>query len=272
MTADPDISRNVGLIEGRAGAVRPRVGIVLGSGLGPFADDVADAVAISYDDLDGFPAPGVGGHAGRLLLGRVSECPVAVLHGRAHLYESGRADAMAVPVRTLAALGCEALVLTNAAGSLREEAGPGSVMAITDHIGLTGVSPLFGATGDERFVNMVDAYDPNLRARLHAAATRIGLTLHDGVYAWFCGPHFETPAEIRAARMLGADAAGMSTAPECILARHAGLRVAALSILTNLAAGMGGAALSHGQTLAVAAAAAEDVRQLLRAFLEDWPG
>ncbi len=250
----------------------PRVGIVLGSGLGAFADDVADASEIRYDELEGFPKPGVGGHAGRLLLGTVSGTPVAVLHGRAHLYESGRADAMAVPVRTLAALGCAALVLTNAAGSLREEAGPGSVMAITDHIGLTGVSPLFGAPGDEKFVNMVDAYDPGLRARLHMAAKRVGLTLHDGVYAWFCGPHFETPAEIRAARVLGADAVGMSTAPECILARHAGLRVAALSILTNLAAGMGCAPLSHDQTLAVAATAAEDVRRLLRAFLEDWPG
>jgi len=272
MTADADIARNVALIAERAGGVRPRVGIVLGSGLGPFADDVADAAVIPYGDLEGFPAPGVGGHAGRLLVGAVSGTPVAVLHGRAHLYESGRADAMAAPIRTLAALGCEALVLTNAAGSLREEAGPGAVMAITDHIGLTGVSPLFGAVGDDRFVNMVDAYDPDLRARLHMNASRVGLALHDGVYAWFCGPHFETPAEIRAARVLGADAVGMSTAPECILGRHAGLRVAALSILTNLAAGMGGAALSHAQTLAVAATAAEDVRRLLKAFLEDWPG
>jgi len=268
MTAD----RDVALIAERTGGARPRVGIVLGSGLGPFADDVIDATVIGYDELENFPAPGVGGHAGRLLIGAVSGTTVAVLHGRAHLYESGRPDAMAAPVRTLAALGCEALVLTNAAGSLREEVGPGSVMAITDHIGFTGVSPLFGAAGDERFVNMVDAYDPELRVRLHAAASRIGLVLHDGVYAWFSGPQFETPAEIRAARTLGADAVGMSTAPECILARHAGLRVAALSIVTNLAAGMGGAPLSHEQTLAVAATATEDVRRLLRAFLEDWPG
>lgn len=265
------VGKNVDLIAARTGGLKPRVGIVLGSGLGPFAEDVADAAVLSYDELEGFPAPGVGGHAGRLLVGSVSGTPVAVLHGRAHLYESGRADAMAVPVRTLAALGCEALLLTNAAGSLREEAGPGAVMAITDHIGLTGVSPLFGAPGDDRFVNMVDAYDPDLRARLHETASRIGLTLHDGVYAWFCGPHFETPAEIRAARVLGADAVGMSTAPECILGRHAGLRVAALSILTNLAAGMDEQGLSHEQTLSVAATAAEDVRRLLKAFLEDWP-
>lgn len=264
--------RNADLIGKRSGGLKPLVGLVLGSGLGPFADDVADATVISYGDLEEFPAPGVGGHAGRLLVGTVSGTPVAVLHGRAHLYESGRADAMKIPVRTLAALGCEALVLTNAAGSLREEAGPGSVMAISDHIGLTGVSPLFGEPGDDRFVNMADAYDPDLRARLHETASRIGLALHDGVYAWFCGPHFETPAEIRAARVLGADAVGMSTAPECILARHAGLRVAALSILTNLAAGMSEQGLSHAQTLSVAATAAEDVRRLLKAFLEGWPG
>lgn len=266
-----DVERNAEMIGERASGLRPLVGVILGSGLGPFADDVADAVNIPYGDLHGFPTPGVGGHAGRLLLGTVSGTPVAVLHGRAHLYESGRADAMKIPVRTLAALGCATLVLTNAAGSLRPECGPGSVMAISDHIGLTGVSPLFGEPGDDRFVNMVDAYDPELRARLKAAAARIGLTLHEGVYAWFCGPHFETPAEINAARVLGADAVGMSTAPECILARHAGLRVVALSIITNLAAGMDEAGLSHQQTLKVAATAAGDVRRLLAAFLGDWP-
>ena len=270
MSLDRDIARNVELLDERSGGLKPRVGIVLGSGLGPLADDVTDAAVVPYGDLQGFPTPGVGGHAGRLLLGAISGTPVAVLHGRAHYYESGRADAMKAPVRTLAALGCDTLVLTNAAGSLREEVGPGSVMAISDHIGLTGVSPLFGEAGDGKFVNMVDAYDAALRARLHETASAIGLTLHEGVYAWFCGPHFETPAEIRAARTLGADAVGMSTAPECILARHAGMRVAAMSIVTNLAAGMDDIGLSHDQTLAVAATAAGDVRKLLLAFLQDW--
>lgn len=271
MTITHDVDRNVELLGACSGGLKPRVGIVLGSGLGPLADDVADATVVSYGDLHGFPTPGVGGHAGRLLLGAISGTPVAVLHGRAHYYESGRADEMKAPVRTLAAMGCEALVLTNAAGSLREEMGPASVMAISDHIGLTGVSPLFGESGDGKFVNMVDAYDPALRARLHEAASVIGLSLHEGVYAWFCGPHFETPAEIRAARVLGADAVGMSTVPECILARHAGVRVAALSIITNLAAGMDDAGLSHDQTLAVATAAAADVRRLMLEFLKDWP-
>lgn len=271
MTIGHDISRNLDLLGARHGGPNPRVGIVLGSGLGPLADDVTDATAVPYDHLHGFPTPGVGGHAGRLLLGAISGTPVAMLQGRAHYYESGRADSMMAPVRTLAALGCETLILTNAAGSLREEVGPGSVMAISDHISLTGVSPLFGEPGDGKFVNMVDAYDPALRARLHETALATGLALHEGVYAWFCGPHFETPAEIRAARVLGADAVGMSTVPECILARHAGMRVAALSIVTNLAAGMGDIGLSHDQTLSVAATAAGDVRKLLLAFLKDWP-
>ena len=271
MTIGHDITRNLALLGARYGGPSPRVGIVLGSGLGPLADDVTDATAVPYGNLHGFPTPGVGGHVGRLLLGAISGTPVAMLHGRAHYYESGRADSMMAPVRTLAALGCETLILTNAAGSLREEVGPGSVMAISDHIGLTGVSPLFGEAGDSKFVNMVDAYDPALRARLHETALATGLTLHEGVYAWFCGPHFETPAEIRAARVLGADAVGMSTVPECILARHAGMRVAAMSIVTNLAAGMDDIGLSHDQTLAVAATAAGDVRKLLLAFLADWP-
>ncbi|MDH5557014.1 MAG: purine-nucleoside phosphorylase [Alphaproteobacteria bacterium] len=271
MTINHDITRNVDLLEARSGGLKPRVGIILGSGLGPLAEDVADPTAVPYGDLHGFPMPGVGGHAGRLLLGNIAGTPVAMLHGRSHYYEAGRADAMKVPVRTLAALGCEALILTNAAGSLRAEVGPGSVMAINDHISLTGVSPLFGEPGDGKFVNMVDAYDPALRARLQETAKANGLTLHDGVYAWFCGPHFETPAEIRAARVLGADAVGMSTVPECILARHAGMKVAALSIVTNLAAGMDDIGLSHDQTLSVAARAAGDVRNLLLAFLKDWP-
>lgn len=271
MTTSHDVTRNAEMLDARSGGLKPRVGVVLGSGLGPLAEDVAAATVVSYGDLHGFPTPGVGGHAGRLLLGTISGTPVAILHGRAHYYESGRADAMKVAVRTLAAMGCEALLLTNAAGSLRAEVGPGSVMAISDHIGLTGVSPLFGEPGDGKFVNMVDAYDPSLRQRLRQSAKSIGLTLHEGVYAWFCGPHFETAAEIRAARVLGADVVGMSTAPECILARHAGMRVAALSIITNLAAGMDGAALGHDQTLAVAATAAADVRRLMFEFLEGWP-
>lgn len=254
-------------IIGKRSVLRPRVGLVLGSGLGPFADAVEDATVIPYADLPGFPEPGVAGHQGRLLLGNVSGTPVAVMQGRAHYYESGRADAMKVPVRTLKQIGCEILVLTNAAGSLDEAAGPGSVMRITDHINFTGVSPLFGESGNDRFVDLSGAYDAELAGRLQDAAAAEGVTLHRGVYMWFCGPNFETPAEIRAAGVLGASAVGMSTVPEVILARHAGMRVAALSIITNLAAGLSTTPLTHAQTMEKAKLAAGSVQRLLLAFL-----
>lgn len=189
------------------------------------------------------------------------------MQGRAHYYESGTADAMKIPVRALAQLGCNTLLLTNAAGSLRTDVGPGSLVLISDHINFTGVSPLFGETGSQRFVDMVDAYDPALRRHFHAVAQANAITLHDGVYIWFVGPQFETPAEIRAAGQLGADMVGMSTVPEVILARHAGMRVAALSIITNFAAGMTGAELSHEHTLQHASAAEAAMSALLTGFL-----
>lgn len=243
---------------------KPKVAVVLGSGLGGFAEDVKAVDTIPYGDLPGFPAPGVGSHVGRLVLGQIGPTKVAVLQGRAHYYERGHADEMKGAIRALAAAGCEAVLLTNAAGSLRLDMPPGAVMAIADHINFTGVNPLFGDTGDSRFVDMVDAYDPKLRAALRAA----GEGVHEGVYIWFSGPSFETPAEIRAARVLGADAVGMSTVPETILARQAGMKVAGLSLMTNYAAGLGGEPLSHEQTMAVANEAADRVRRLLRAFLE----
>ncbi|MCW5744800.1 MAG: purine-nucleoside phosphorylase, partial [Alphaproteobacteria bacterium] len=215
------VQQCLALIRARAPGFSPRTGVVLGSGLGGLADEVQAVVTLPYGTLPGFPQPSVGGHAGRLVLGRLAGAAVALLHGRAHYYETGRADAMKVPVRTLAALGCEMLLLTNAAGSLRREMVPGSVMLVADHINFTGVSPLFGETGDSRFVDMVDAYDPGLRRRLHDVAKAAGVTLHEGVYIWFAGPSFETPAEIRAAGRLGADAVGMSTVPEVVVARHA---------------------------------------------------
>jgi len=257
------------VIGSRAGGLVPRVGVVLGSGLGPLADDLAEPVVIPYDELPGFPEAGVAGHAGRLVLGRAGETPVALMQGRTHLYEHGRPDGMKAAVRTLAEIGCRTLVLTNAAGSLDPEIGPGSVMLVTDHIGLTGVSPLFGESGTERFVDMVDAYSPRHRERLRELAARLGIELREGIYVWFSGPQFETPAEIRAARILGGTVVGMSTVPEVILARGAGLEVAALSVITNFAAGMSDERLSHEQTMRVAATAAETTGRLLRAFLEE---
>lgn len=251
----------------RAPGFVPRVGLVLGSGLSDVADAIASPFIIDYASLPGFPASGVTGHAGKLALGNIGATGVAALQGREHYYEHGRADAMKVAIRTLARLGCSTLVLTNAAGSLRQEMAPGAVMAITDHINFTGVSPLFGEPGDSRFVDMSEAYDPTLRARLHTAAGAAGIILHEGVYIWFAGPSFETPAEIRAAGRLGADAVGMSTVPEVVLARHAGMKVAALSLITNMAAGLSAETLSHAQTMAAAKSGGQAMRRLLRDFI-----
>jgi xanthosine phosphorylase len=250
----------------------PRLGIVLGSGLGDIADELEGAVAIPYEELPGFPLPGVAGHGGRLVLGRLGGLPVACFQGRRHIYEGGPPNGMAVPVRALRLAGAEALLLTNAAGSLRADNGPGSLMAIADHINLLGVNPLTGPNDDligPRFPSLRDAYDPELRERLQAAAGRLGIRLPEGVYLATAGPSFETPAEIRAFRTLGADAVGMSTVPEVILARHCGLKAIAVSAITNLAEGMGGEALSHEQTLHFAAVAAEDLARLIAGFCEE---
>jgi purine nucleotide phosphorylase len=257
-------------ITSRVPGFAPKVAVLLGSGLGGFVDEVKALAAIPYAELPGFPQPTVRGHEGRLVLGHVGATPVAVLQGRAHYYEFGRADEMKAPVQAMAELGCEALLQTNAAGSLRLDMPPGSLMVITDHINFTGVNPLFGLGRNRRFVDMVDAYDPALAQRLLAAAKAANIPCHEGVYIWFCGPSFETPAEIRAAVTLGAHAVGMSTAPETILARHAGLKVAAVSVMTNYAAGLVPGALEHDQTIKVANASSGQLRRLLRSFLEGY--
>jgi xanthosine phosphorylase len=247
----------------------PRVGIVLGSGLGAVADAVAGAQTVPYDELPGFPRPTVAGHAGRAVLGELAGVPVCVLMGRGHFYEGGDPAPRVTPVRALKAAGADVLVLTNAAGSLRPDVGPGRLMAIADHINLTGHNPLTGANDDAigpRFPSLRDAYDPALRAHLHAAAGDLGIDLAEGVYLAVSGPSFETPAEIRAFAALGADAVGMSTVHETILARHAGLRVAAVSAISNLAEGLSDVPLSHEQTLADAQRAAGDLARLLEVF------
>ena len=262
MSADP-----VTLIQARRPGFVPKLGLVLGSGLGSLTDAVEDATVIPYSELPGFPNPSVAGHGGRLLLGRFPGAPVAVLQGRAHAYE-GHAGAMNVPIRTLKRLGCEVLILTNAAGSLKPEMGPGSLMLVTDHINFAGANPLAGEDDahGSRFVDLTDAYDPSLRQRLLAAAAAAKVKLYQGTYVWFLGPSFETPAEIRAARVLGGDAVGMSTVPEVIVARQTGMRVAAISLITNLAAGLSAVPLSHARTQAEAEKAAGDLRRVLAGF------
>jgi purine-nucleoside phosphorylase len=252
---------------------KPRLGIVLGSGLGGIADALTDVTRFPYTELDGFPQPTVAGHGGTLHMGELNGLPVAVYAGRKHIYEGGDPGAMRVPIRLLKQLGADALLVTNAAGSLRPEVGPGRLMAITDHINLLGVNPLTGPNDDSvgpRFPSLRDAYDPALLDRLRAAAATLEIDLSEGVYLATAGPTFETPAEIRMFRTVGADAVGMSTVPEVILARHAGLRVAAVSAITNLAEGMGGEELSHEQTLRNAEVAARDLVRLVQRFAEDF--
>jgi purine-nucleoside phosphorylase len=233
----------------RAPAAHPRIAIVLGSGWDGLTEHVLDRVRVPYAELEGFPCAAVPGHKGELLLGRVGERQVAILSGRKHAYEDGDVNAMKVPLLALQALGCEILVQTNAAGSLDAQMGVGSMMVLRDHINLPQRSPLVGESGSERFVNMIDAYDPQLRLTALAVARRNGVGLHEGVYMWCLGPQFETAAEIRMFRQLGADAVGMSTVPETILARRAGMKVLALSLITNMAAGLSAESLSHAHTL-----------------------
>lgn len=254
------------LIRSRAGATAPKVGLVLGSGLGHLADSV-EGEAIDYADLPGFPHAGVSGHNPKLVIGDLEGCRVAVLGGRAHYYESGRGDAMRLPLEVLKALGAEALILTNAAGSMHPDIDPGDLMLLSDHINFSGLNPLIGEPTDARFVPMTEAYDPDMRAGLKAAAEAEDVPLPEGVYAWYSGPSFETPAEIRAIRTLGADAVGMSTVPEVILARFLGLRVAAISTITNKAAGLSDEQISHEHTKAMAPLGAEKLERILRRFL-----
>lgn len=250
-------------IRQRAPQLQPRIAVVLGSGWGTLTDHLVDAIQIPYTELAGFPQPGVAGHGGSLWLGQLGAQPVAVLSGRQHGYETGAVDGMAEPLRVLKHLGCHTLVQTNAAGSLRPDMPPQSLMLLSDHINFSQRSPLVGYSGSERFVNMVDAYDPTLRAHARQVAQAQGTPLFEGVYAWAFGPQFETPAEIRMLRLMGADAVGMSTVPETILARHLGLRVLALSFITNLGAGMSAEHLSHAHTLAQAQQGSATASRLL---------
>uniref|UniRef100_A4WUW2 Purine nucleoside phosphorylase n=1 Tax=Cereibacter sphaeroides (strain ATCC 17025 / ATH 2.4.3) TaxID=349102 RepID=A4WUW2_CERS5 len=255
-----------GQIRARAGHEPVRLGLVLGSGLGHLAEAV-EGVALPYEELTGFPHAGVSGHNPKLVVGTLEGVRVAVFGGRAHYYESGNPAAMRLPLAVLKELGAEALIATNAAGSLRADLRPGSLMLLSDHINLSGANPLIGEPSDARFVPMTDAHDPALRAGLREAARAAGVDLGEGVYAWFSGPSFETPAEIRMARTLGADAVGMSTVPEVILARFLGLRVAAISTITNMGAGLSDEAISHEHTKAMAPLGAAKLETLLREFL-----
>lgn len=261
------IAQTVQQLQQRFGTA-PAVAVVLGSGWGGVTQHLQNAQTVPYSELAAFEPTGVEGHAGALVVGTLGGQRVAVLAGRRHTYENDDCTGMAGAIRSLAAWGVPVLVLTNAAGSLRTHMPPGSLMLIADHINAPQRSPLVGESGNARFVDMVNAYDPQLRAQALALASARGTPLVEGTYLWALGPQFETPAEIRMFAAWGADAVGMSTVPETILARHAGLRVLGLSLITNLAAGMSGEALTHAATLAQAQAAGESAAGFLAALLE----
>jgi purine-nucleoside phosphorylase len=250
--------------------LRPSVGIVLGSGLGQLGEAVEDPVAIPFAELPGWPAASAPGHVGRLVLGRLEGVPVACLQGRLHLYEGYAPRLVVEPVLLMGRLGASTIVLTNAAGGVNEAFPAGTLMLITDHLNLTGQNPLLGPNDDTmgpRFPDLVDAWSPRLRELMRAAARAEGIRLEEGIYAALTGPTYETPAEVRALRSLGADAVGMSTVLEAIAARWAGLDVCGISLVTNPAAGVTGEPLSHEEVLTAAADAGPRFMALIRRFL-----
>jgi len=247
----------------------PRVAVVLGSGWAAASERLTDVQRVSYADLPGWPLPKVEGHVNELVVGTTAGgARVAMLRGRAHTYESGDCTGMAAPIRSLKAWGVQAVVLTNASGSLRTANPPGSLVLISDHLNAPQRSPLVGLSGSDRFCDMSVAYDLELRAVAKALAADKGQQLNEGVYCWALGPQFETPAEIRMFAAWGADAVGMSTVPDTILARHAGLRVACLALITNMAAGLSDEALTHALTLKEAKASGENAADFLSAYLD----
>ncbi len=266
-----DVATALAALAARGVTSLPPLAFVLGSGLGPLADEAQEATIIPYSEIPGFPQPSVVGHSGRFVVGKLEGQPVALFQGRGHFYEHGDPRAMAVAIETFKRLGGKTLFLTNAAGGLNLDWPPPSLVAITDHINFAGVNPLIGyADPHHRFVPLTKAYDPGLLDALRAAGASEKIELHEGVYMWFNGPSFETPAEIRMAKVLGADLVGMSTVPEVILARYHGLACAAVSVVTNYAAGLSGGDPSHEETQEYAAKASERFRKLLRAFIRNY--
>ena len=252
--------------------ITPEIGIVLGSGLGSLADDLEDPIAIPFAELPGWPAATAPGHVGRLLLGRLGGKPVVMLQGRFHVYEGNDPGLVVQPVLLFGRLGARVVVLTNAAGGVDPGFGPGTLMVIADHLNLTGRTPLLGPNADaigQRFQDLTDAWSPRLRDALHAAGRAEGVDLAEGIYAGLLGPQYETTAEVRMLRGLGADAVGMSTVLECIAARWAGLEDCGVSLVTNAGAGSSGAPLSHEDVLAAGAEAGPRLARVIRRFVAE---
>ena len=252
----------------RASRLRPRLAIVLGSGFSCVADTLENQRTIPFTQLAGFPKSGVLGHSGKAAIGEFSGTPALILIGRAHYYEGHSLETVTFPIRVLAEYGIETLLLTNAAGAINRKFKPGDFMLFDDHINLIGENPLRGktASGHERFIDLSKTYDSLLANQLVVAARKTKTKLHRGVYCAVCGPSYETPAEIRAFAKLGADAIGMSTVPEAIVARQCGLRVAALSCITNAAAGISKSPLTHEEVLETGRRASKQSAQLITEF------
>lgn len=270
MAKSDEIERGAVAIRAAVPGAFPKTALILGSGLGSLAERIEQPTDISYGDIPGFPVPTVSGHHGRLRIGTLGGHRLACMQGRLHAYEGHPAQAIAVPIRILRRLGVERLILTNAAGGVNPKFTAGTLMLIADHINFSGQNPLIGVNDDAvgpRFPDMSHAYDPGMRGLFAAAAKRAGVALETGIYVYALGPSFETPAEIRMFATLGADAVGMSTVPECLAAVHCGMRVAGLSVITNLAAGLSRVALTHHDTLAEAAKAYDRVERLFLALL-----
>lgn len=248
-----------------------KIGIVLGSGLGKFAEELENSVSIPYEDLPGFPKSKVLGHDGKFILGYSQGVPLLCLQGRAHTYEGvENYESVKTYVRTLKILGCEYFIATNASGSLQKEVGPGELMLITDHINFQAGNPLIGPNDEEfgpRFYPLDCAYDPSMRANLLDLAQKNSITLHQGVYISVSGPHYETAAEIRAFRLLGADAVGMSTVPEVLVANHCKMKVAVIATITNYATGLAQSSHSHEAVVEMAAKASEKLNTLLKQYV-----
>lgn len=257
------------VIQKIAGKEKIEAAIVLGSGLSALGELVEDKVIIPFSELKGFPGGGVSGHGRDLVIGGLGGKRVAILTGREHYYEHGNAAAMRPALETMADLGAETLLLTNSAGSVDENFRPGDLMLISDHINYAGMNPLIGEPTDRRFVNMVNCYDPNLRAKAKVIGERLGFSVGEGIYLWYSGPSFETVAEIQMAIRLGANAVGMSTAPEVILGRFFGMKVWACSSVTNMGAGLSNENISHEHTKTMAVQGADKLKKLIPALVEE---
>ncbi|MET0520187.1 MAG: purine-nucleoside phosphorylase [Burkholderiaceae bacterium] len=265
-TLAPKIAASAAKLKALYGAA-PEVAVVLGSGWAGAVSLIEEAQQLPYTELPAFPQPKVEGHVNEIVVGRIGAQRVVMLRGRAHTYESGECTGMAGALRTLKAWGVKVLLQTNASGSLRPHMPPGSLMLIADHINAPQRSPLVGEPGSERFVDMSSAYDAELRAQAGKVALAQNMVVGEGVYCWALGPQFETPAEIRMFAAWGADAVGMSTVPETILARHAGLRVMGIALMTNMAAGLSAEAITHALTLQQAKASGERAAAFLAAVV-----